>query len=166
MNTQGWNEFELRIPVKADVQTLYDAWATSEGIEKWFLRSARLITTEGRTRKMREHVKKGDHYEWLWHGYGDDTLESNDILQANGNDFIQFEFTGKCIVSVSLHEDGAYTMVSLKQEQIPEDNNPATNLFVGCQLGWTFYLTNLKSIIEGGIDLRNRDEKIGRVVTA
>jgi hypothetical protein len=28
---------------------------------------------------------------------------------------------------------------------------------VQCQLGWTFYLANLKSVIEGGVDLRNKN---------
>lgn len=166
MNAKSWNEFELRIPVKAAVQALYDAWTTSEIIEKWFLRSARFLTPEGRTRKAREHFRKGDSYEWLWHGYSDDVVEANSILEANGMDFLQFEFTGKCLVSVSLKPVESGSMIILKQERIPDDRDPATNLFVGCQLGWTFYLTNLKSIMEGGIDLRNRDETIGRVVTA
>jgi uncharacterized protein YndB with AHSA1/START domain len=166
METRTWKEFELRIPVKADVPTLYEAWTTTEGIERWFLRSARFLTPEGRMRKRREPVRKGDAYEWLWHGYSDDVMEANSILEANGEDFIQFEFTGRCIVSVKLEPDQYGTTVILKQEHIPEDNDPGTNLYVNCQLGWTFYLTNLKSIFEGGLDLRNRDEKIGKVVTA
>jgi hypothetical protein len=57
-------------------------------------------------------------------------------------------------------------MVNLRQHKIPDDSNPATNLFVGCQLGWTFYLTNMKSIFEGGIDLRNQDIDFKNVVNA
>lgn len=30
--------------------------------------------------------------------------------------------------------------------------------------GWTFYLTNLKSILEGGFNLRNKNNKLGDVV--
>jgi hypothetical protein len=166
MNTKTWREFELRIPVKAALDDVYLAWATTQGIESWFLRSARFMTSEGRTRKRAEPIHKDDTYEWLWHGYGDDVMEANSIVDANGKDFVQFEFTGNCIVSVKLEQDGDSTMVILKQERIPEDNDPGTNLFVNCQLGWTFYLTNLKSIYEGGLDLRNRDETIGKVVTA
>jgi len=46
--------------------------------------------------------------------------------------------------------------VELIQENIPEDADPSKNLFVQCQVGWTFYMANLKSVIEGGIDLRNK----------
>jgi uncharacterized protein YndB with AHSA1/START domain len=162
----SWNEFSIRIPVKAPLAQLYDAWVTQEGIERWFLRSAIYKTSQGSLRGVSEPVQQGDHYRWLWHGYPDDILESNDILEANGKDRFQFEFTGKCIVTVQLQRVKDYTMVNLKQEKIPDDKNPATNLFVGCQLGWTFYLANLKSILEGGIDLRNRDTEFTKVVNA
>jgi hypothetical protein len=57
-------------------------------------------------------------------------------------------------------------MVELRQQNIPEDENAETNLFVHCQTGWTFYLTNLKSVYEHQVDLRNKDNKLGKVVTA
>jgi uncharacterized protein YndB with AHSA1/START domain len=139
-----WNEFSIRIPVKASLPELFSAWTTQAGIEKWFLRSAIYKTQQGSLRGLEEQVQQGDHYRWLWHGYPDESMESNAILASNGTDFFQFEFSGKCIVTVKLEPANGYTMVTLKQERIPEDSNPATNLFVGCQLGWTFYLTNLK----------------------
>jgi hypothetical protein len=40
------------------------------------------------------------------------------------------------------------------------------NYHLGCKTGWTFYLANLKSLMEGGIDLRNKNEKIQRVINA
>jgi uncharacterized protein YndB with AHSA1/START domain len=166
MNTRSWSEFEVRMPVKADVKTLYDAWTTQTGIERWFLRSAIYTSSDGTTRKETEEVKKDDMYRWLWHGYPDHVMENNPVLDANGKDLFQFVFTGKCIVTVKLKPINGITMVSLHQGRIPEDNNPATNLFVGCQLGWTFYLTNLKSIMEGGIDLRNRDEALQSVINS
>jgi uncharacterized protein YndB with AHSA1/START domain len=164
--TTTWNEFSIRIPVRAPLPELFSAWTTSAGIEKWFLRSAIYKTSQGSLRGANEPVQKGDHYRWLWHGYPDDVMEANDILASNGSDLFQFEFTGKCVVTVRLENSKRYTMVTLTQERIPDDSNPATNLFVGCQLGWTFYLTNLKSIFEGGIDLRNRDIDLKGVVNS
>jgi hypothetical protein len=37
---------------------------------------------------------------------------------------------------------------------------------VGCGEGWTFYLTNLKSILEGGVDLRNKEMKLKNVINS
>ncbi|HEY0653204.1 MAG TPA: SRPBCC domain-containing protein [Chryseosolibacter sp.] len=161
-----WNEFSIQIPVGAGISDLYAAWATQAGIEKWFLRSAIFKTPQGSLRGPNEPVQKGDRYRWLWHGYPDHVMEANEVLAANGIDLFQFEFTGKCIVTVKLEKVKAFTMVKLKQDRIPDDPNPSTNLFVGCQLGWTFYLANLKSIFEGGIDLRNRDLDLKNVVNA
>jgi hypothetical protein len=42
------------------------------------------------------------------------------------------------------------------QEHIPQESDPEKNLYVQCQLGWTFYLANLKAVMEGGKDLRNK----------
>jgi uncharacterized protein YndB with AHSA1/START domain len=166
ITTSTWSTFTLQIPIKADVQSLYKAWATQEGIERWFLRSAKYTDGNGVARRSNELIQKDDRYHWLWHGYSDDATEKRVITDANGRDRFQFEFSGDCLVTVTLHSNGGMTMVKLVQDRIPEDNNPSTNLFVGCQLGWTFYLTNLKSIFEGGIDLRNRDVSLRQVINA
>jgi len=166
MNTAAWNSFEVKIPVRTDVKTLYECWTTQSGIESWFLRSAIFTSAQGVTRKKDEPIQKGDGYTWHWHGYNDDAVEKRVITEANGKDFLQFEFSGNCLVTVRLQPAKDHTMVLLTQERIPEDNNPKTNLFVGCQLGWSFYLANLKSIVEGGIDLRNRDTTLTHVVNA
>ena len=34
---------------------------------------------------------------------------------------------------------------------------------LGCKTGWTFYLATMKSLYEGGIDLRNRNERLQQV---
>lgn len=44
--------------------------------------------------------------------------------------------------------------------------DPARNLLVGCGEGWVFYLANLKSILEGGIDLRNKNDAIRNVLNS
>ena len=51
------------------------------------------------------------------------------------------------------------------QEKVLEE--PQTRVVnVGCKTGWTFYLANLKSLLEGGIDLRNKDELLKDVINS
>lgn len=166
MKTEGWDKFEVRVPVKAGMQQLYDAWTIGSGIEQWFLRSAEFFSPEGRKRGKDERVQAGDTYQWRWHGYADDVMESHPVLKMNGKDLLQFRFSGNCLVTVRLSAEKDHVMVTLTQEHIPHDDNPATNLFVGCQIGWSFYLVNLKSIMEGGIDLRSKDVAIPRASMA
>ena len=164
MSTHDWSRFQLRINVGANRETVYDAWTTTEGIESWFLRSARF--NGGQVRGPGESIKAGDTYEWLWYGYGDDVIERNDIVTANGRDLVEFRFAGDCLVSVAISEVEGEIIVELTQSNIPLDEPSRVQKYLGCMEGWTFYLANLKSILEGGRDLRNRKMNIGRVINS
>jgi uncharacterized protein YndB with AHSA1/START domain len=166
MSAYDWSRFELRVPVNASIEVIYHAWATRQGIETWFLRSAQYFTETNSPRQENEFIQRGDRYTWLWHGYGDDTVEHNDILEANGVDEISFVFAGHCIVTVTIGMLDAETIVQLTQENIPTGEEGKVDIHIGCMEGWTFYLANLKSILEGGIDLRNRNMNIGKVINA
>ena len=166
MSDYDWSKFMLRIPVKASPEIIYRAWATQEGIESWFLRTALYFRSDNSQRSENEFIQKGDRYTWLWHGYDDETVEHNDILEANGEDTVSFVFAGHCIVTVTIGMLENETIVQLTQENIPAGEEGKVNIHIGCMEGWTFYLANLKSILEGGIDLRNRNMEIGKVVNA
>ena len=165
MSEYDWSKFVLRIPVVASREKIYHAWATQRGIESWFLRSARFFTPDT-VREQEEFIQNGDRYTWLWHGYDDETVEHNDILEANGEDKLSFVFAGHCIVTVLIGMLDTETIVQLTQENIPTGEEGKVNIHIECMQGWTFYLANLKSILEGGPDLRNRNLKIGKVVNA
>jgi uncharacterized protein YndB with AHSA1/START domain len=151
-----WTSFKVTGDYNTDIRTLYEAWATPAGLEKWFLRKADFFTIPMRLRGPEEFIMKEDTYEWYWHGWGDQTCEKGQILEANGTDLIKFTFAKDCIVTVEISSRNGISLVELTQENIPIENDPAKNLFVQCQVGWVFYFTNLKSVIEGGVDLRNK----------
>ena len=166
MPDYDWTKFVLRIPVNAPVETIYHAVATKNGIESWFLRSAQYFSADKKPRKENEFIQKGDQYTWMWHGYDDETVEHNDILEANGDDTVSFVFAGNCIVTVTIGMLDTETIVQLIQENIPTGEESKVNIHIGCMEGWTFYLANLKSVLEGGIDLRNRNMNIGKVISS
>src|ERR1035437_4072442 len=160
-----WTKFTKRIPIRADGQQIYTAWTCAAWLENWFLRKAVFTTPGGQQRKPGDLVEKGDSYEWYWHGYGDSVVEKGKVLDANGKDLFEFSFAGNCRVTVSIKTEAGENIVELTQVNIPIDENPFTNLLVGCGEGWTFYLANLKSILEGGIDLRNKNVEIKKVIS-
>ena len=55
-------------------------------------------------------------------------------------------------------------VVELTQSRIPDDENHG--IYVDCSYGWAFYLGNLKSVLEGGIDLRNKNVDIKNVINS
>jgi len=156
MTDNRWTSFKVVGDFNNDIRTLYEAWATPAGLERWFLRKADFYAIIGRQREPEEFILKEDVYEWYWYGWGDETVEKGEILEANGTDLIKFTFAKQCIVTVSFYSRNGVSIVELTQENIPEESDPSKNLFIQCQTGWTFYLANLKSILEGGVDLRNK----------
>src|ERR1700712_5189061 len=156
MAVNDWTKFTIKADFNTDVRSVYQAWTTPEGLESWFLRKANFYTIAGRLREPHESILKEDTYEWYWHGFDDGTVEKGQVLEVNSIDFLKFTFSGGSIVSVNLETQNGLTIVKLTQDNIPAEEDPSQNLYIQCQTGWTFYLANLKSIIEGGIDLRNK----------
>jgi hypothetical protein len=68
--------------------------------------------------------------------------------------------------SISITEHQGQHIIQLTQENIPTDEESKINFYLGCQTGWTFYLTNLKSIFEGGKDLRNKNEGLTNMLNS
>lgn len=164
MADYDWKQFTLRININAPAKKLYDAWATRRNLESWFVRRSE-FTREGRILNSEEKIQAGDGYRWMWHGYPDTTVESGVVIAANGKDFLEFTFIGMN-VSVKMLVEGDETLVELTQYNIGEDDKSKSSFHVGCMQGWTFYLANLKSLLEGGIDLRNKNEKLKRMINS
>jgi len=158
MKNFDWTSFTKTIAIKAPLSTIYNAWTQAEELEKWFLERVIFTDKTGQTIEKSANVTTGCNYDWLWYLYKD-TMQGV-IKTANGKDFIQFSFEGDCLVDLNLSEKDGYTIVVLKQHNIPVDDQSKQFIRLGCASGWAFYLLNLKSVYEGGLDLRNRDEHL------
>jgi uncharacterized protein YndB with AHSA1/START domain len=146
------------------MRSIYEAWAVPSQIERWFLRSAEYVGLDGRAKSRDHDVEAGDGYLWRWHGHLDDVNERGLITEANGLDKFAFTYTKDCMVRVSILEEGRETVVELTQSGMTAD--PDSSIYIDCSNSWTFYLANLKSILEGGIDLRNKNADIRNVINS
>lgn len=166
MPSFDWTRFTVRVPVNAETGKLYWCWATREGMEYWFLRLCEYKNISGTVYGPTEYVQPGDRYRWRWHGWPDEVEEQGEILECNGKDHFKFSFgkAGHCTVSIKT--ENGQTLVELEQDRIPDDDEGKHYWHIGCKTGWTFYLTNLKSLLEGGIDLRNREENLKNVINS
>lgn len=151
-----WSQFSQKIKIKSPVANIYSVWTTRQGIESWFLRMGE-FSRNGGVIADNESIAAGDTYRWRWHGYPDDVTETGEILEANGKDRLKFVFgeAGNVTVDITDLGDGVSEM-TITQSEIPTDEKSKENYHVGCSTGWTFYRCNLKSILEGGIDIRNK----------
>ncbi|MBS1915886.1 MAG: hypothetical protein JST87_06385 [Bacteroidetes bacterium] len=166
MKEFNWNEFIKRITINAEPRKIYQAWATQQGLESWFLRKAEFTSVDNTIRKKDEYIQPNDKYQWLWFGYPDATAETNTVIETNGTDYLKFYFSGNCIVSVHIKKENGEFICELNQDMTTAPKEERQFFYIECGKGWVFYLTNLKSILEGGIDLRNKNEQIRSVINA
>jgi len=165
MMSNQWSEFKLRINIDAPIDKAYAAWATQEGLESWFLKRADL-TAGGTLRKRADPAQKGDEYEFRWFGYPDDMPHKGKVIAADGRGQFTFTFSQDLPVSVSLYRECDETIVELVETFDPIDEEVVRKHYLGNMKGWIFYMINLKSVLEGGLDLRNRKVKLKNVITA
>jgi uncharacterized protein YndB with AHSA1/START domain len=163
-----WSQFSLSVPVKASLIQVYTAFSTQQGMESWFLRYCGFRSATGEIRTATTAALATDRYEFKWWGWPEELVEFGEILEANGEDLFAFTFTANDTndmkVKVTLRSESDQVRVTLHQYDIPVNDKGRSHYHLGCTKGWTFYLTNLKSMLEGGIDLRNKDENIKAVV--
>ena len=139
----NWKEFTLKVAVKASPQKVFKMWSDPKEICKWFLATAEI------------DLHKGGSYGWTWVAGG---REKGKILNVRKPSSLSFTFAGcKCDIKIKKDKRGA--LVILRQYGIPTDENNKVWTHMGCSLGWSFYLANLKAYLEHGIDLRERDPK-------
>lgn len=162
MKNFNWTQFTKRIAIKSDLTSIYNAWTQSEEIQKWFLSEARFYDSNQKLIEAKDNIHKGYTYEWRW--YAQDFQETGNILGTNGKDHLAFTFAGNCTVKVTLIQKKDYVIIELIHKDIPQDDESKEGIRLGCAFGWSFYLVNLKSYLEGGIDLRNKDCDIQNVV--
>jgi hypothetical protein len=158
MTNFDWTTFTRKIAIKAKLSDIYNAWTKASEIEKWFLGKAIFNDSNEKPIHSEKTIEKGFTYDWNWYLF--DTKEHGKITEANGTDFIQFTFAGNCLVDVKLSLQDDYVIVELTQKNIPTDDNSRQGIRLGCDSGWSFFLVNLKSVYEGGIDLRNKNTRL------
>lgn len=162
MKDFNWTAFTKKIAIKAPLSVIYNAFTIGREIETWFLEKAEFYTGDRVLYDAGTPVQAGVVYRWFW--YLEDVPMTGVIKEANGKDYIQFTFEGECLVDIKLTEEQGYTIVELKHHNIPQDDQAKQFIRLGCSNGWHFYLINLKSVKEGGLDLRNKDRHLPAMI--
>ena len=162
MENFDWTSFTKKIAIRARLTDIYNAWTVPNELEKWFLEKAVFFDSHREILNESTNVFAGCSYEWLWHLYSDPMLGT--MKSVNGKDQLQFTFEGSCLVDITLSEIEGYTLVELRHHNIPTDEHSKQFIRLGCSNGWHFYLSNLKSVYEGGLDLRNKDGHLNPMV--
>jgi uncharacterized protein YndB with AHSA1/START domain len=138
-----WTRFEITFFYYAPLDRVFRAWATPGGLESFFIKECRTAADK------QELVSAGDAYLFRYvHGYEHDGR----FLAVEENGCIRFTF-GSMEVAVSFDTIDNGTRVVLQQSGIEDQVFSHMN----CRSCWLFFMTNLKSVLEHGIDLRDHE---------
>jgi uncharacterized protein YndB with AHSA1/START domain len=135
----------LRVALKAPPEKVFRAWTDDKIVSKWF--------TE---KTVIEPKKNGRiYFEWT----AGDKMEAK-VINIVKNRLFVFPFGNNSErVEVRIKKDGKGSMCELRQLNMKTTDDMKWMMHRGCIQGWTFFLTNLKSYLEHGIDLRGHDKK-------
>jgi len=142
--------FHHSIYLNKPVEEIYKYIGTGNGLTKWFIGES-VYSYQGKTRKDDEYVVSGDEFKWDW--LEKDLSIAGKVLEAEINKCFKFTFGKSFIVAIIVKEDKGRTLFTVEQEYAKE---VAQNDFahINCCVCWAFFITNLKSVIEFGNDLR------------
>ncbi|RPI18627.1 MAG: SRPBCC domain-containing protein [Ignavibacteriae bacterium] len=147
--------FVRKIFINKNIEDVYELAATPAGIAKWFIDKAEYCYDDNKFRGDNEPAQPGDKYKfyWLYKDYSAD----GEVIEAETNKIFKFTFGGAGIVTITLSEENQKTLVELKQENYPGKQYDM-DAYINCYVCWTFYLANLKSVMEAGFDMRDRED--------
>lgn len=159
-----WTRFERRIFINASVESVFRAWAVPEDIVKWFIAKADYHSAGGAPRPATDLVEAGDSYSWEWH---QDLRSQGAVLEVVPYSKLLFTFGDKepgsdekILVTIEVSAmDDEMTLLRLIQENMADTPQAHVSWHMQCNLGWSFFMTNLKGLLEHGIDLRETDRE-------
>jgi uncharacterized protein YndB with AHSA1/START domain len=153
INKMDTSKFTKRIRIKCLPEEAFDRWVTVKGLESWFL--SRAAFTSG------ERASKGDHFELAW---AEGSTDSGEVLALDEPRLFEFSwYGGKGRIRVNFSPIDTGTLIEVNQTVASEGENQILE-YMDCRDGWTFMLTNLKCILEGGFDLRETEPDLAGLV--
>ena len=152
MDPEEWKEFVQIIYVEAPIDTVYASLTTAKGMMGWSSMEAALTAGDGTEVAPGEPAVQGTKFQLIWHTGHE---EKGEFLEANGSDKLRDTFGEGIEVAFTLEEveDGTTKVMLVQTQDRSDDEN--LKILLGFKEGWGFYLTNLKSVLEGGLDLRD-----------
>jgi hypothetical protein len=137
----------------APIGDVFERFSTSGGLESFYVKSARILGPDGQPRDDDERFVAGDTYDFQYvHNFGHD----GEILAIETDTLVSFTF-GVCQVDIHFREIDGATEVDLHQTGCPLEDPDRAWMHLNCRSCWIYFMTNLRSVLAGGPDVRDYD---------
>ena len=152
-----WTQFDLHVAIDAEPDRILEAWSTIDGMESFFVEMMRITRPDGVERAPDERAEPEDKYVWRWQN-GRCVL--GEYRQPQADNEVRFTFgESKICISVKPYRDGS--LLRLRQYDIPETEEARMHIHANCRGGWVYFLTVLKTLLEKGVDGRDKTRATG-----
>ena len=159
------SSFDVHLYMDAAPAEVLRYWQTAEGLTRFFIAemtarndpgdevNASMLTPGTTLTMLTRMLTPGTSYSWRGiHDYAGE----GQFLQIT-EESVEFSFGGRYQVGVSVTPQGSGTCLHLRQSGIGDDESEQVNGSLNCRSCWIYFLVNLKSVIEFGIDLRDQN---------
>ncbi len=151
-----WSQFHLRMYYLAPLADVFRRFATARGLESFFIYAAEHTSAEGAQRAPDEVVQAGDRYHWQ---YVHDYAHPGEFLRVEKDQLVAFTF-GSMQVQIAFQQVGEAVEVHLHQTGCALVDPARAWQHLNCRSCWIYFLTNLRSVLAGGDDLRDFDHPL------
>jgi uncharacterized protein YndB with AHSA1/START domain len=143
--------FTSKIWINARPEDLILGWTRTDLVTKWFVNQCEFLDVNG---LACPNARPGGTYKWTWL---DGSVDASQVLEVEPTRVLYNWYNNQGTIEITATPDQSGSMVQLTQK-MSDKIEPQEVLMAqyGCKIGWTFFLANLKSVVEGGIDLREK----------
>ena len=155
MTPQSFNmhRFEHSIVLDTRKDILFHCIASGDGLGKWFLGNAEFIH-EGNIIDPAIHPVSGDFYQWQW--LAKSFSSKGKVIEIKDGESVAYTFGPEFKVRFHISAVGNRYKLQLIQTVETDISSDPFGYF-NCCVCWVFFLTNLKSVLENKIDLREKE---------
>lgn len=151
MTAYDWSQFHVRMYYLAPLPEVFRRFSTAQGLESFFIHRAVHTAADGTPRAPGGQVQTGDHYDWT---YVHDFAHGGVFEEVITDRLVRFTF-GSMNVAIHFWDLGEATEVDLHQTHCATEDPDRAWQHVNCRSCWIYFLTNLRSILAGGPDVRD-----------
>ena len=153
MSDYDWSQFHVHMYYLAPIGEVFRRFSTAAGLESFYIGHAEHEAPDGTARGREEPVQTGDRYAWR---YVHDFAHPGTFLDVAPNERVRFTF-GDMTVDIRFREVEGATEVALHQTGCATEDPERAWQHVNCRSCWIYFLTNLRSVLAGGPDVRDHE---------
>jgi uncharacterized protein YndB with AHSA1/START domain len=152
-----WTRFSLHVAIEAEPERVFDSWATSRGMERFFVEMMSIRRPDGQLLDAEEPATEGCRFTWRWDS---GAAHSGQYLQVRPGRELGFTF-GDSEVRIRCLPYRSCTLLELCQSKMPDTEHHRMHWHCNCRAAWVYFLTVLKIRLERGVDGRDRTRATG-----